>query len=221
VAFDAADAPVMVWRDILDGTTRDHGIMRFDSPATPGVPQRATTDGWEIDACPHHGPSLSVASDGSYHMTWFTGVGPEGAGAFYARSTDQGRTFSTPMRVGSERAVGHAFVFSDGPRVVITWLEPGASRRSVQVMESADAGATWGPATDMLHGTGRTDRPFLLSDGTDLFLSWYTTAEGYRLVKLPRKELASNKLAAGAQTPAGHANHLQPRFDPAQDAKRI
>jgi len=192
VAFDSRDAPVMVWRDILDGTTRDHGIMHFDSPETPGVPQRATTEGWEIDACPHHGPSLSIASDRTYHMTWFTGVGPEGAGAFYARSTDQGKTFSTPIRVGTERAVGHAFVLSDGPRVAITWLEPSGQGRAVHVIESQDSGVSWGPATEVLHGTARSDRPFLLHDGRDLFLSWYTTAEGYRLVKLPRNELASN-----------------------------
>ena len=109
--------PVMFWRDIVGGTTRDHGILRFRDRLTPGTPSRATHDGWEIEACPHHGPSMSVAEGGRYHLVWFTGHGPQGAGAFYARSDDRGKTTTPPMRVGSDSGFAHAVVVSRGTNV--------------------------------------------------------------------------------------------------------
>lgn len=186
IDFDHGGSPVMVWRDVIDGTTRDHGILRFEDPVTHGVPRRATADGWKIDACPHHGPSLSIASDGTYHMTWFTGEGPDGAGAFYARSTDQGDTFSPPLRIGARDTQGHAVVLSRGSRVVVAWkvLVPPASV-AIQVMQSDDAGLTWGAPVEVARTEARSDHPFLLARGSDVLLSWFTSAEGYRLLPIP------------------------------------
>jgi hypothetical protein len=193
IDFDADDKPVMVWRDVIDGTTRDHGIVRFVAPATPAEPHRATGDGWKIDACPHHGPSLSIGADGTYHLVWFTGVGPAGPGSFYARSTDGGQTFSAPTRVAPPDIVGHAVVLSHGPRVVVAWKgSAGPDGRAVEVMESGDGGATWSAPRPVAWARGASDHPFLLAHEGAIFLSWHS-AEGYRLVEVPpRYEVTPN-----------------------------
>ena len=52
----------------------------------PGAVARASFDDWQINACPHHGPSLSVGPDGVRHLAWYTGDGKAGGGVFYARA---------------------------------------------------------------------------------------------------------------------------------------
>ena len=190
IDFDRSDLPLMVWRDVIGGTTRDHGIVRFTAAATVAAPARATTDGWKIDACPHHGPSVSIADDGTLHMTWFTGEGPTGAGSFYARSTDGGKTFSTPLRVSAAgtnmHAGAHAVVLSRGAHVVLAWkgVTTEADGRPLFVRESRDGGRTWAQARVIARAKAESDHPFLLANGADFFVSWFAKAEGYRLLPI-------------------------------------
>jgi hypothetical protein len=182
IDFDG-DVPVVFWRDVYDGTTRDHGLLRFDNATTPGAPRRATTDGWAIDACPHHGPSLSIAADGTHHLVWFTGEGPQGPGAFYARSVDRGRTLTRPLRVGTDRTFGHAVVLARGSRVFLAIKEPlRPGGMSVQVITSSDGGVTWSAPREALRTDAPSDHPFLVSRGDAVFLSWFSKGEGLRVV---------------------------------------
>jgi hypothetical protein len=86
------NTPVIVWRHIFDGGVRDHALVKFNDWNTPGDTHRLGQDNWKIDACPHHGPGLSIADSGVYHAVWFSGS-PSHQGLFYASSTDSGRHF--------------------------------------------------------------------------------------------------------------------------------
>src|SRR3569832_1639429 len=90
IALDLAPdgRPVAIWRHVFEGGERDHALMKFDGQSTP---RRVTHDRWRIDACPHHGPALSIAADGHHHLAWFDNA-PDARGLFYARSTDGGAT---------------------------------------------------------------------------------------------------------------------------------
>ena len=140
----------MAWvdkRDLeaaLDGSIRDHGIVRFLDRDRFTEIGRVAVDGWRIDGCPHHGPGLARDVDGAFHAVWLTGFGPQGAGAFYARTTADGLTFTEPMRVGTLTTLGHADIEAVGRHIVIAWKErvkPSAT--AVHVMESEDAGRSW------------------------------------------------------------------------------
>lgn len=185
VDFDGEE-PVMFWRDVIGGTTRDHAILRFRDRLTAGSPARATHDGWQIDACPHHGPSMSIAEDGTYHLVWFTGHSPQGGGAFYGRSTDRGKTMTPAMRIGSENAIAHGVVLSRGRTVYLAVKEmvrPAGT--GVQILKSTDGGLTWAKPVEALRTTGVSDHPFLVAKGNSVFLSWFTRDEGLRLVPAP------------------------------------
>ena len=93
----------VVFRNIFEGGVRDHAVMTFTDPATPGEVRRVSNDNWQISACPHHGPSLSISPAGTYHVAWYTG-GKARKGLFYARSDDEGRTFSDPLPLGRPTA---------------------------------------------------------------------------------------------------------------------
>jgi hypothetical protein len=178
----------LLWRDILPGGIRDHSITSIGADLVAGPVTRATRDGWAINACPHHGPALAIARDGTYHAVWFTGAGPAGAGTFYARSTDGGRSFNAPRPVGQSSAPSHATVYAAGRRVWIAWKQPGGPEgTSVFAERSDDNGITWGPARMVASTTGASDHPFLVGGNGDVFLSWFTAGEGYRLVRLDER----------------------------------
>ena len=69
MALDRDGIPVILWRHVFGKNTRDHALLKLDGQS---VMQRASQDGWELDACPHHGPTLSIGEDGIYHLAWFT-----------------------------------------------------------------------------------------------------------------------------------------------------
>jgi hypothetical protein len=182
VAWDGA-TPVVFWRDMLEGSVRDHCVARLDGAKEPAV-VRATDDGWSIMACPHHGPAIIVGAGGVQHLAWFSGDGQRGKGAFYRRSSDGGRTFSAPVRLGAADS-GHPDVLAAGKLVWLAWKEPrDGNATAIVTMRSADAGASWSSPTEIARTTGASDHPLLIAHGDRGYLSWLTHENGYRLLPL-------------------------------------
>lgn len=184
LAFAGAGRPVVLFRNIFGETTRDHAITTFADPATPGPIYRVSTDDWSIDVCPHHGPSLALGADGSYHVTWFT-EGRVRQGLFYARSTDGGRTFSEPMPIGrSERNPSRPYVLVHGDTLWMVWKEFDGEQTTVEMMTSHDGGRSWSAPRTVAQTTDTSDHPLLVSNGARVFLSWMSCADGYRTLPL-------------------------------------
>jgi hypothetical protein len=184
LAFAGPGKPVVVFRNIFEGGVRDHAVMTFADPATPGEVRRVSKDDWQIAACPHHGPSLSISAAGTYHATWFTS-GKARKGLFYARSQDEGRTFSEPLPIGrADRSPARPYVLA-GPRgTTMVWKEFDGEKTSVNAMTSHDEGRSWSKPTVVATTTDTSDHPLLVSDGQKTYLSWMTKADGYRLLPI-------------------------------------
>jgi hypothetical protein len=176
--------PVVLFRNIFAGSERDHAIVTFTGPSTPGPLHRVSLDHWVIDACPHHGPSLAISPDGTYHAVWFT-QGSARKGSFYARSTDGGTTFSEPTTLGDPaRHPTRPYVLAIGRKVWVAWKEFDGTRTTVNVMGSSDEGATWSSPRAIASTEDYSDHPLLVSDGRRAYLSWLTRNEGYHLMPL-------------------------------------
>lgn len=183
VALAGAHRPAVLFRNIFGGE-RDHAVLTFNSDMTPGPLTRVAEDHWKLDACPHHGPSLAIAPDGTYHAVWFSGGGVR-QGSFYAHSTDGGRAFSPPMRIGTaERQPTRPYVFVFKDTVWLTWKEYDGERTTVLVAASHDGGTTWSAPRVVADTSDFSDHPLLVSDGHQVYLSWMTRAQGYRLLSL-------------------------------------
>ncbi len=189
LTFDEHGWPVIVWREVLEGSIRDHGVVRFLDRDRFTAIGRVADDGWKLDGCPHHGPGLARDAAGTYHTVWLTGAGPQGGGAFYARSlagqSDEPLAFTAPVRVGTPTTLGHADIEAIGRQVVIVWKErvqPGAT--AIFAMHSDDSGHTWAEPREITRTTGISDHPLLLVDRDRLMLAWHTADEGYRLLPL-------------------------------------
>ncbi len=185
VEFEEGRWPVLMWRDVLEGSIRDHRVLRFLSRDEILPFGRVAVDNWQVEACPHHGPGLAIDSEGTYHAVWATGDSPRGPGSFYAQSPDGGRTFSEPTPIGSPETLGHADVVALGRRVAVAWKQRSPEgRTAILIRSSVDGGLTWTEPAEVARTSGGSDHPLLLSDGRELFLSWHTTDEGFRLVPL-------------------------------------
>ncbi len=183
VAFKGPHQPVVLFRNIFPGGVRDHAVVTFEGRDAPGPLRRVSVDDWQVDACPHHGPSLAIAADGSYHATWFT-LGKMRQGLFYARSSDAGAHWSEPMPLGpSGQALSRPFVHAMGSTLRLVWKAFDGEKTSVMLMVSRDGGTTWGAAEVIAVAAGSSDHPILINDAGHPALSWQT-GEGYRLLPL-------------------------------------
>ena len=90
---------------------------------TPGPLRRVSVDDWKIEACPHHGPSLAIAPDGSYHVAWFTD-GAARKGLFYARAELADAAFGPPRALSSpDRQPARPYLLANGQALHLVWKE--------------------------------------------------------------------------------------------------
>ena len=184
LAFAGPRRPVIVFRNIFEGGIRDHAVVTFADPATPGEVHRVSHDDWQIAACPHHGPSVSISSAGTYHVTWYTN-GKIRKGLFYARSQDGGRTFSEPRAIGqSDRNPSRPYVMSGPTGTAMVWKEFDGETTTVNLMTSHDDGSTWSQPKVISRTADSSDHPLLVSDGRRIFLSWMTKADGFHFLPI-------------------------------------
>lgn len=181
MAIDTDGYPVIAWRHIYDTNIRDHALVKLDGKMAP---VRLSHDNWNIAACPHHGPSLSIVADGIYHAAWFSNA-PERHGLFYARSTDHGKTFSSPLNFGNfEAQSAHPYVFSLGSRVYLAWKEFDGESTSILGIFSGDGGKSWSAPKKLAVSSDTSDSPLLIGENNRVYLSWNTKNEGYRLIEV-------------------------------------
>lgn len=184
LGFDTDGSPVLVWRNIFAPNIRDHALMKIDSPQMPGKPKRISDDNWAIDACPHHGPALSVAETGVYDVVWHT-QGQARKGLFFARSLDAGQSFSAPHPIGVKDAQSaHPHIWSRGQHIAIAWKSFAGKNSEILWISSKDGGQHWSKPQIAAETADASDHPFLIDDSGSVYLSWLTAREGWRLKPL-------------------------------------
>lgn len=170
------------WRHIYDQTTRDHGFAVLASEGVATPPQRATVDNWQIEACPHHGPAMVTASDGSYHISWFT-LGDVRKGIFYGRydaGSGQINNLATVAAAGSS----HSYLARVDKKLFLVWKQFDGEKTGIRLIVSVDEGMSWQPVTVIAETTDASDHPLLITHAGSVSLSWHTGKEGLRIIPL-------------------------------------
>lgn len=182
MAFDKRGLPVIAWRHIYGDNIRDHAIVNFKSRQEPSEPNRLSHDNWQINGCPHHGPSLSISDDNTYHAVWFNNA-KKRHGIFYAKSVDAGQHFSRSVPIGGyTKRASHADILAINGFVYIVWQEYSKAHYQLYMMKSSDNGATWGRPLLLDSVVKTPDYPFVLTDGVNIYASWHKQGIKYNLI---------------------------------------
>jgi hypothetical protein len=169
-----------LWRHVFEPDIRDHALMTFGADGEVGTMRRATFDGWHLEGCPHHGPSLALDGDGGFHAVWFSGT-PGKEGVYYGRLVD-GRV-EGQRRVGAESA-GHADLAVIGKRIAIAWKEQDGEKWILKAMRSDDGGRSWRTFDVATAGT-LNDHPKVFTWREGFRVLWNTREEPLKVVALP------------------------------------
>lgn len=169
-----------LWRHVFAPNVRDHAMAVLSPTGAVSPLERATFDDWRIDACPHHGPAMAFAANGTRHQAWFGVKGEEG-GVYYA-SAAPGKATGQPVKLGNDQAA-HPAVAVDGANVVLAWRQFDGKATAILAKVSHDSGATW-DERELARTAQASDYPALLNTGKGIVLAWRTHAEGLRILPL-------------------------------------
>jgi hypothetical protein len=123
-------------------------------------------------------PQLTVDQRGNINIVWFDVTTMANMGMFFARSTDGGASFSTPLKVlalTSFNVSGLRSVVGPQGQVYIFW-----SQGDIMFNRSLDGAATFSPAANLSFPTGSNSaspKPFV--DARDnIYVAWTRLAAG-------------------------------------------
>ncbi|HJW54554.1 MAG TPA: sialidase family protein [Burkholderiaceae bacterium] len=184
LALNSQGQPVALWRHVFDADTRDHALAVLSPDGRIAAPVRASFDNWHVNACPHQGPALAYAADGTRHQAWFN-VRDEEGGVFYAAADASGH-LGVPVRLGSAQAE-HADVALQGKTVALAWRQFDGKSTAILSRLSHDGGLTWQDRS-LAHTQGASDQPHLLQTRAGILLVWRTRDEGVRVVSINPEE---------------------------------
>lgn len=167
-----------LWRHVFEPNVRDHAFAVLADDAAAKV-VRATFDGWQVDACPHHGPGLALAADGGFHAVWF-GIRREGAddvaAVRYARLNADGSPRLDSVRALPDEGAEHADVLAWNQRVALVWRSVQGARSTLFAWLSSDGGQTFRLHT-LAQVQGDNDHPRLAQQGERLVVVWRNMKE--------------------------------------------
>lgn len=176
-----------LWRNIYPGSARDNAMAILSGSSLVKSPVRVSYDEWQIDACPHHGPDISLDSQNRLHSTWFNGGGKR-VGLVYGRFDTKQDLLEHDISIDSSSAATHPRVLAMGDTVYIAWTHRVDKTIEVRLITSQDAGATWSKHRVIAATEGSADQVFLLDDGNVPYVSWRTDSEGYRLININQQQ---------------------------------
>ena len=178
LTLDATGRPVAMWRHVFEPNLRDHAFWRW---LAPNEIHRASEDGWQLDACPHHGPAIALASDGGFHAVWY-GERKGLAAVRYGRLSAEGLAIGRPLAL-PDASAEHADVFRQGTKLVITWQFFDGKRSVWKAWVSQDEGKTFENLVLGEH-PGKHDYPMLVGSPSEGIWAIWNTDQGLRLRKI-------------------------------------
>ena len=121
-------------RDMAVLSSTDHG-------ASWTAPVKVGNFNWDFQGCPHVGGGLLVRGSALHALVWTGATGH--SGTYHLTSTDQGRTWSTPQRLGDADA-RRGDLASAGPQsLAAVWDRVSDGESAVFAGTSSDGGKTW------------------------------------------------------------------------------
>lgn len=164
------------WRHVFADNIRDHALVNLNGQEQA---QRITFNNWQIEACPHHGPGISIDRDNTKHLVWFNQDAKEKHVLFYGQIAAGKKELNQQIGIGNtNNQTTYPAVISTAKRLVLAWAEFDGERTQVMSMESSDFGKTFSPAKALLSSEDDHARPILLRFNERVFVAWNSPTAG-------------------------------------------
>jgi hypothetical protein len=174
-----SEGAVAVYRDRSDKEIRDISIVRFTSGRW-SHPEVLSRDGWEINACPVNGPSVS-AGGRDVVVAWFTAADDQPR-VQAVLSSDGGATFGPPVRVDDGQPIGRVDVASvPGGGSMVSWVERGEQRRELRVRLINPQGVPGTPVTILDADVAGGVAPRMEASHDHVVLAWTEAGKPSRI----------------------------------------
>ena len=179
VAAHGDDDVAILWRQIFGEQIRDHAIAVLGHDGSVSDFSRATVDNWQIDACPHHGPTMVPASSADqYHMSWFS-AGTIHSGIHYARYDLASAAPSDIIKIDGTPGAGHPSLATVDGTLYLVWKGFDGMSTPLQLMLSHDEGRSWSTPQTLITTDQASDHPLLITSSDGVYLSWASAQHGY------------------------------------------
>ncbi len=118
ISSDKEGNVAIMYRDILPAQIRDMSVsFSSNNGKTFSDPKRVSYDNWNLDGCPHNGPSISL-NNGYFYSGWFTGA--EKAGVYFNSGKIESEIGQQELFNANAR---HIQVRTSADNIVIVWDE--------------------------------------------------------------------------------------------------
>ncbi|MBP1474142.1 exo-alpha-sialidase [Frateuria sp. MAH-13] len=165
------------FRAVYGDNIRDHAfaVLRTDGGASHA--ERATFSDWHIAGCPHHGPGLAIAADGTRHAVWYEANGKP---TIWYGQLQPGQHAAHAQAIAGAGA-SHADIAVDGNTVWVAWNQVDAKGDALMLRRSDDGGLQFGPPRALATSAAAVGSPQLLLRNGRAYVAW-NTATGFRLL---------------------------------------
>lgn len=186
----ASTGPIAVYRNRTMAEIRDIYVARHREGRWQAG-EVVADDGWEISGCPVNGPAIT-AKDRAVGVAWFTAASGHSR-VRVALSTDAGATFTNPVDIDTERAIGRVDVaMLDDGALAVSWLRRGlASLGEIVVRRVAQDGTLGSIIVIAKTVTFRpTGFPQMVRDEEALLFAWTHIEDGQTTIRTARLNLS-------------------------------
>lgn len=165
-----------LWRHVFEGNIRDHALINLNGKEQA---TRVTFNDWKIEACPHHGPDMSIDRANTKHLVWFNHDSKEKQVLFYGQIKTNDTALSKQIGIGNtDKPTTYPAVITTEKRLVLAWVEFDGETTQVVSMESNDFGNRFQPAKAILSSDDDHARPILLAFKERVFVAWNSPKTG-------------------------------------------
>jgi hypothetical protein len=129
-------------------------------------------------------PSINagiIASGNTIHLTWNQRI-LNSSDIFYAKSTDNGNTFSAPINLSNSsefsQTVRDSQIAVSGNNVLIVWWEGSRQDSDVFFIKSVDGGLNFSKPINLSQTSAKSIFPQIISNEENVYVLWHDYAHG-------------------------------------------
>jgi len=189
MGLDNRELPMLMWRHVFGDNYRDHGFLTMKNQAQANPMQRVSFENWQVNGCPHQGPSIVKGGDDRVHMSWFNNA-DDASGLFYGYSDDNGRSMSNTYHFATKaNNPEHPFLSrgaasaQSGGMIQLVWREYNGKAFVIKYLKSI-RGDNWESERVVATAQQGVDYPYILQHPSGSYLHWHVVGEPLALIKL-------------------------------------